>query len=641
MIMRGPVFFILLASCLLATLTCIQEGSIPIAKASPEVYQGDLTLTDNNVTIIEDRRFDINGSIIVEENATLILRNAVLNFAQIEDFEFNMTFRNPAEGNPRLLVENATITANGYLLTIVFYGNSSASIDNLTALEIIMSVCESSVVSISNSTIYYIPIEENSNVTVSNSSVDYLDSFDDSNINFFNGTIGTLWAEGQSANVSNSMIVWQLFSVAYSANCSINGLEPGFVSQWNFELNCSVEVPPGGAVPNITVRDTHVDGWSFCFRELSNATIFNSELRMIYVYEFSVVSIYDSLLSFELTCMDNSSTHVYNSTVYGYSGIRTFDNSRLSLSSSVSPTVLAYGDSSVDAFNCTFEEVVAWGNSRIDVLNSTIDFQVAPAAYSANFSVTGLEPGFIGYWNFLLNCSVAIAPGGLAANLTLTNTQIDGWSFVISEFSNAVISNSELCGIYLYDDAVVSVYDSSFSEGVWSFSSSNTHIYNSTTYMVASHQDSRVWLVNSTCNIYDINQQSEVYVCWYLDVHVVYSNGTGVPFASVTATYPNATIAESKLTDVDGWARLTLTEKMMNATGSHLIGNYTITAEYDTYQGQQSVNMTENKIIIIPEFPSIIIIPLFMIITLLATIVYKRKHSKQLNTRTFTPTKDF
>jgi len=96
-----------------------------------------------------------------------------------------------------------------------------------------------------------------------------------------------------------------------------------------------------------------------------------------------------------------------------------------------------------------------------------------------------------------------------------------------------------------------------------------------------------------------------------------------------------ATVAESKLTDANGWTRLTLVEKMINATDSYPIGNYTTTAKYEVHTGQKSVNMTGNKEItislpfIIPEFPSLIILPLFMIATLLAIIVYRRKHSLQ------------
>lgn len=100
---------IVLLSSLLLTLPFMYKGNIPKVKASPDVHQGDLILTGNNVTVIEGQ-FDINGSIIVEENAALILRNAVLNFTQVRDYQFNMTFSNPTNGNPKLLAENTTLT---------------------------------------------------------------------------------------------------------------------------------------------------------------------------------------------------------------------------------------------------------------------------------------------------------------------------------------------------------------------------------------------------------------------------------------------------------------------------------------------------------------------------------------------------
>ena len=78
------VLFILLA------FTLVQWGGISIVKASPEIYQGNLILEGNNVTIIEGV-FDINGSIIVEENATLLLKDALLNFTQTEYARANGT----------------------------------------------------------------------------------------------------------------------------------------------------------------------------------------------------------------------------------------------------------------------------------------------------------------------------------------------------------------------------------------------------------------------------------------------------------------------------------------------------------------------------------------------------------------------
>jgi len=156
------VLFILLAS------TLIQWGGISVVKAAPDIHQGDLVLQGNNVTIIEGR-FDINGSITVEENATLILRNAIVNFTQAEDKQFNMTFRNPANGNPRLKMENSTVTHTAYNTEITFFGNSSADINNSTfPWGMLLRMYDSSFASISNSSMYFIDLWGYSTVNLSN-----------------------------------------------------------------------------------------------------------------------------------------------------------------------------------------------------------------------------------------------------------------------------------------------------------------------------------------------------------------------------------------------------------------------------------------------------------------------------------------
>jgi hypothetical protein len=75
-------------------------------------------------------------------------------------------------------------------------------------------------------------------------------------------------------------------------------------------------------------------------------------------------------------------------------------------------------------------------------------------------------------------------------------------------------------------------------------------------------------------------------------------------------------------------------EKTMNATGECPVGNYTVEATYETHSNNTAANMTGNQIItlalselIIPEFPSLFILQLFMIATLLAVTVYKREHA--------------
>lgn len=369
---------VVLVSCLLFALTFMYKGNIPKAKASSDIHQGDLILMGNNVTVIEGQ-FDINGSIIVEENATLVLRNAIVNFTQARDYQFNMTFQNPTNGNPRLLAENTTLTT-AYRFDINFYCNSSCKADKLE--------------------------------------------------------------------------VWP---------------------------------------------STGIYRWS--------------------MYDSSFVSI-------------------SNSKVY---------------------SITARQDSIFEASNCTMRYVTATQQISANILLSDIE---------------------------ALRCHDSSA-------VNVSNSEID-WQLQARTSAVATASN---CGINELD----------------------------------THESSVVRLVNSTYTSCSIYNSSKVYICWYLDVHVVDSIAQDVPAANVTAIYPNDTLAESELTDTDGWARLTLTERMMNVTGDYPVGTYTVNATYLSYSsgigltiiGNQAITLTLEGFVI-PEFPYFLILPFFMITIALAVIAYRR-----------------
>ncbi len=97
------------------------------------VLSGDLNLAGNNVTIIEGQ-FDIDGNVIVTQNATLILRNAIVNIVQHWDFEHDIVLTNSSGGRPTLEVDN-TIINSTYKYSIHAYQNSSISVhdSNFTA----------------------------------------------------------------------------------------------------------------------------------------------------------------------------------------------------------------------------------------------------------------------------------------------------------------------------------------------------------------------------------------------------------------------------------------------------------------------------------------------------------------------------
>lgn len=424
---------------LLFAISAVLKPTSPVASAAFPVFQGDLILTGNNVTTIQGR-LDINGSIIIEKNATLILRNAVVNFTQASSEQFNMTLRNSANGNPRLFASNSTITSKFYIF-IILYENSTAEINNSTVAWYI-DARDSSFLSISNSSYVYIHYARGSSITEIHDSTIYLSE------NIFSNQNRIYDSEIQAASF-----------YVLSVNCTISELGPGLVDFWNFAANCSVNVPSGGSTPDVKLTNTKVNWWGFDFYGNCNATI-------------------------------SDSTEV---------------NSYL-------------------------------GGSSVVRLKST-------------------------------TCNRAYA----YATSTLLITD----SYIIYELT---------------------VRDSSKS-----------------------------LLINSTVADVNIDDNATVSVCWYLDVHVTDSSGQDVPFANVTAAYPNATVAESRLADANGWARLALTERTMNASGTFPLGNYTVTSRYDAHEQQAPVNMTGNKLIVIPEFPP----PLLLLILVAASSLTLLRHSKR------------
>jgi len=420
----------------------------PLMTVYSPIYEGNFILTDNDVYVIAGR-FDVNGSIIVEKNATLILRNAILNVTQTSHWQFEMIFQHPAHGNPRLIVENGTVTANNLYMYVDFYGNTSVEANGLT--------------------------------------------------------------------------------LAYGV--------------------------------------------------------------FAYLHADSAMSVMNSNID-RLNTLGSSTVESLNST---YSWINTHDNTSGFFS------------------NCTTDILIAEEGTILTMTDCTVN-QAFFIPSSVNYSVINHEPGFVDNWNFLQNCSVVAASTGVAPNVTLTGTWIYGWGFSSRENSNYTVFNSLLYALDSHDSSTVHVYNSTISWRLWSSDSSN------------------VWLLNSTSSTFAIEEDSRIYVCWYLEVHVIDSIGQDVSSASVAAIYANSTTADSETTGEDGLAMLILTEKIKNATGDYPLGDYSVHVVYETHSNSTAVAMTENsqitmvlKNLIVPEFPLLLILPLFMMATLLAVIVYRRK----------------
>ena len=280
------------------------------------------------------------------------------------------------------------------------------------------------------------------------------------------------------------------------------------------------------------------------------------------------------------------------------------------------------------------------GKPRLQAMNTTL---TSNYAYSVNLgegsSTTITHGNFTGYdggygWLWADDAATfdeftiqGFSLSGDSANVSINNSSIDSLNLYSG---NATVINSHVSSSNSYGNGNFSLEHSTLSTA-WVDSGSKQHISDSTISLAQLYGTGSLTLVNSTCTNFEIHAQSKALIYWYLNVHVTDSNHQNVPNANVTATYPNATLAESKTTDTNGHTRLTLMNKIMNVTGNYTIGNYTIEATYQIHSNTTFVDMTGNQQLnltlefVVPEFPTFAIPLLFMTAALVAIAIRRKK----------------
>jgi len=336
----------------------------------------------------------------------------------------------------------------------------------------------------------------------------------------------------------------------------------------------------------------------------------------------------------DICLRENSTTTINNSTIPWY--IYTYDYSLLSIcNSSYLENLVTHDYTIANIHNSTIDEWHSYHDCEVQVYDSEINsFVTGPR--SVNCTISKLKPGLVNYWDFITNCSVTIQSGGATPNVTLTNVNVTRcWGFGFYGSSNVTIANSTIGPLFATDSSVLYLRSTSCSIATVQASAVLSATDSSITLLEVGGSSSHS-LINSTYTpIYFYGGAGGiVFLMWYLDVHVIDSVGQDVPSAFVRTSYPSelGLIIVSGFTDTQGLVRLTLPEKMMNATGEYPIGNYAVEATYETHSNSTIVNMTDNQEItltladfIIPEFPSILILPLFMIAIFLAVFVSRRR----------------
>jgi hypothetical protein len=437
-----------------------------------------------------------------------------------------------------------------------------------------------------------------------------------------------------------SYLFFALISYVYKANVPAALASPGMhqgdlilagnnvtIIDEPFDINGSIIVTENATLilNNAVVNFTQTTGRQF---NMTFENPVNGNPRLL-AYNSTITSGLDLLVYLN----DNSTAIINNSIDSQY--FLANDNSTLTVSnSSYIQHQYGYDFSTIKVYNSTIGEWHNYDSPQVEVYDSKIS-NIVIGSTSVNCTISGLKPGNFGFWNFLTNCSVTVLLGGYCPSVTLTNTTVTWWRFIFYGSSNAAITDSTVGEASSTDSSVLRLKRSSVG---YTFQSSPTlWADDSSIDYLSAVGSSTSWFLNTTYNTLNIQDSAKVHVSWYLDVHVVDAINQDVPSANVTVTYANMTIADSQLTDNHGWVRFTLTEKTINATGEYSVGNYTVEATYLAHSNSTTANMTTNKQIelafedfVIPEFAHFLILPLFMMSTLLAIILYRKKNTVEL-----------
>lgn len=271
-------------------------------KIASQLYQGDLILSDNDVYTITGSFF-INGSILVKDNATLILKDAFVNFTQTHEEQFVVMLHEAYNGNPRLQVDKSTITSD-HNLNMMFLDNSTGSISELN-IEMPFN---------------FFPIYawQNSSLTISDSTGISLTASDYSSVTISNCSLYGVQSWGPSSMSMEDSNVTHYSIRSSSVNCSIVGLKSGFFDAWNYQLNCSVSVGLGGWTPTIILVNSQVSRWYFSFSWRTNATILNCTLLGLDSIQNSTVIVTDSVITQGIFASNNAKIWLINCTGYQF-----------------------------------------------------------------------------------------------------------------------------------------------------------------------------------------------------------------------------------------------------------------------------------------------------------------------------------
>jgi hypothetical protein len=146
----------------------LSAHSAPESFSNASIFLRSTQVAGNNTYVIQNGHYVLNDTIVVKENGTLIISNAVV------DFNMSSSTVLQCYDNATVNISNATIShINGYFY-VYFYGQTSASItDTLFVGDPYVYFYDTSSTFFGHSRAYDFYARNNATVTMNNASVEY------------------------------------------------------------------------------------------------------------------------------------------------------------------------------------------------------------------------------------------------------------------------------------------------------------------------------------------------------------------------------------------------------------------------------------------------------------------------------------
>jgi hypothetical protein len=581
--MKRIAYFLIVLSLLLPFAFLVQKR-ITVTEASPDVFQGDLILTNDNVTMLTGY-WEMNGSIIVKDNATLVLNDAAINFTQTVSKEFNLTLEEPNNGNPRLQASNASLSSN-HSLDVHLHGNSTVNANSLTVNGDIYFYDAASGEITNSNQLNTINCYDASNITVADCDIGSVSTHDASSVTLKDSGVSYLTDEGEKTSlltVSNCTVTNAFNSLggsqAHLDKCNVSLSEIDSSSAITFS-DCWLNGTQLRSSPTVTLTGQCSINGSLTVEE--NATLILKDANL----SVTQAEDWECEIAFRNPLNGNPRFQTENSAVtsnYNYV---------LTLHQNTSATL---SDSTFKAVPGKYCMLLLRDSAKASLDNLTV------------YGLSSMD----------------------SSNLIIFNSNIE--DFDVHDSGNASVDKCELYISSSSENGTITLHNATITT-VQAHDSSSQRFSESAIGWIYTRNTAAVWLTNSRYNNTLVRDQSRILAYWYLNVHVIDSIQQDVPSANVSIMYPNATLADSKMTNSTGWASFILITTVKNATGVYDTSNYSVAVVYGAYSNSSTVNMTGNQEVtlalgqlVIPEYPLFTIISLMGTTTLLAVLICRHK----------------